>query len=457
MHRASGIAQPEFLLAPCLLPSSGRAVWFPFRMITLRAWVATLLVFRGLVVAWGAEPARFSDPAAEAEALLSLVEHRLALMPEVASWKHARGQPVADEAREREVLDRWEASAVALGVERRAARLFMEEQISAARALQEACRADWSAGRSVPPPARDLARDIRPELDEVGVALLSLVRAVAANGSPPSARPATVAAFDAICRRRGVPARHATRLADAMLGLRVAGPATVAGLRQGKVVRVGLTGDYAPFSEERGGELHGLDVDLFRDFAASLGARVAFVRTSWPRLMDDLAAGRFDVAAGGISVTPERRLRADFGPPLITDGKTPIVRREDRRRFVALEEINRPEVRVIVNPGGTNERFARENLPRSSLLVFPDNRAIFGEILAGRADVMVTDGVEVRLQSARHPGLCGTRDEPFTRSDKAWMLPRGAELTATVAEWLRPRVTSGEISRRLESAIAGAR
>ena len=93
---------------------------------------------------------RFADPAAEIQALVDLMERRLALMPEVAAWKHARGQPVTDAAREREVLDVWEHSAAALGIERAAARAFMDVQISAAREVQERLRAEWAAGRASP-------------------------------------------------------------------------------------------------------------------------------------------------------------------------------------------------------------------------------------------------------------------------------------------------------------------
>ena len=426
-------------------------------MTSLRLFTALLFLACPVIAAWAAEVPRFSDPAAEADELLSLMERRLALMPEVAAWKRERGQPVVDEAREREVIVRWEASAGGLGIDRAAARAFMEAQISAARSLQEILMDDWSAGRSAPPRARDLAREIRPELDRIGVDLLAAVRAVAAGAKEAPALAKFRDAMGAACRRLGVPGEFAAELAAASAGLRITASATLAGLRQAGVLRVGLTGDYAPFSEERGGELRGLDVEMAREFAAVLGVRVTFVRTTWSQLSEDLAAGRFDFAAGGISVTPERRKRADFGPLLLIDGKTPIARCADRGRFATLEEINRPDVRVVVNPGGTNERFARENFPRASLRMFPDNRTIFAEILEDRADVMITDGIEVKLQSSRHPGLCATRAEPFTRSEKAWMFPRDAELTSEVTGWLRPRVASGEVARRLDLAIRGAR
>ena len=44
---------------------------------------------------------------------------------------------------------------------------------------------------------------------------------------------------------------------------------------------------------------------------------------------------------------------------------------------------------------------------RNALVVlFEDNTAIFDEIVEGRADVMITDAIEVAFQTARNPELC---------------------------------------------------
>lgn len=448
--------QPEIRRASRLFRADGGGSFGKMRS-SFRALLACLLAAAGGFTVLAGEPARFTEPSRDLEALVSLVERRLALMPEVAAWKHARGIPVSDESRERDVLERWETSAGALGVDRAAARAFMAAQIAVARELQERLIAEWKVGRAVPPPARDLERVIRPELDRIGGEMLAAVVAVAADGAPVDASARASLIRDAFESRPRFRPEPAAGISGAVARLRRTAPSTIEGLRRTGVMRVGLTGDYAPFSEERGGELSGLDVELAREFAGALGLRAEFVRTSWPRLMEDLAVGRFDFAAGGVSVNPERRARADFGPVLLTDGKTPIARCADLARFSTLEGIDQPGVRVIVNPGGTNERFARENLRRASIRIFPDNRLIFAEILAGRADVMITDAVEVRLQMVRASGLCGTRPEPFTRSDKAWIFPPGAELTREAAAWLGPRLASGEIARRLHTAIAGGR
>jgi chorismate mutase-like protein len=151
------------------------------------------------------------------------------------------------------------------------------------------------------------------------------------------------------------------------------------------VLRVGSPGDYKPFTYRSGptGAFIGLDIALASDLAKSLGVRLQVVPTPWASLMRDLADDRFDVAIGGVSVSLQRQKKAWFSIPYLRDGKTLIARCEDAARYASLADIDRPEVRLIVNPGGTNERFARANAPHAKLTVHADNVTIFDRIVAG--------------------------------------------------------------------------
>ncbi len=201
---------------------------------------------------------------------------------------------------------------------------------------------------------------------------------------------------------------------------------TLDAVRAAGVLRVGLPGDYAPFALVTAGQWRGFDIDVTRAMAAALVARVVFVKTSWPTLMDDLGAGKFDLGAGGITITAARAARAAFSTPLLEDGKTPLVRCPDAARFVTLAAIDRPGIRVITNPGGTNESFDRAHLHAASIVVFPDNRGIFAALAAGAADLMITDATEARYQQRETPGLCAVHpDRPFSASEKAYLLPPG--------------------------------
>src|SRR5205814_1190485 len=157
----------------------------------------------------------------------------------------------------------------------------------------------------------------------------------------------------------------------------------------------------------------------------------------------------------GISVTLERQKKAFFSLPTMRDGKTPIARCDDARKFQTLADIDRPEVRLIVNPGGTNERFARAHAPRATLTVYPDNVTIFDRIVAGEADVMITDAIEARLQQRLHPKLCAIHpDAPFDFSEKAFLLPRDVAFKAYVDQWLHQAIETGAYARLNEQWLA---
>ncbi|MFI0788864.1 transporter substrate-binding domain-containing protein [Streptomyces lydicus] len=217
------------------------------------------------------------------------------------------------------------------------------------------------------------------------------------------------------------------------------------------VLRVCTTGDYRPFSyrDPGAGGYRGVDIDMARDLAKSLDATPRYVPTTWAELVGDLAAGRCDIAMGGVSVTLPRARSVYFSEPTRTDGKTPIVRCADKDRYRTLQQIDRPGTTVIVNPGGTNEQFARAHIKQATLKVHPDNTTIFDEIIAGRADVMMTDASETRYQARIHPELCSVHpDEPFTFSEKAYALPRGDdEFKAYVDQWVHLATHDGTYAK----------
>lgn len=206
------------------------------------------------------------------------------------------------------------------------------------------------------------------------------------------------------------------------------------------VLRVGTTGDYKPFTyrDPKSGTYQGIDIDMAAALGKSLGAKVEFVPTTWKTMMGDLLAGKFDIAMGGVTITLPRERTAFFSSPYFRDGKTPIARCADKTRYETLAEIDRPDVRVIVNPGGTNESFVRAHIHHAKIIVYKDNVTIFNQILANKADVMITDGVETLLQQKLHPGLCAIHpDKPFNVAEKGYLLPRDLVWQEYVDQWLR--------------------
>jgi cyclohexadienyl dehydratase len=156
---------------------------------------------------------------------------------------------------------------------------------------------------------------------------------------------------------------------------------------------------------------------------------------------------------GGVSVTPARAAQGAFSVPYASGGKTIVARCADSRKYRKLSTIDRPKVRVIVNPGGTNEQYVRDNVHHAQIVVYPDNRAIFDELSTGHADVMITDDVEAELQTHRHAGLCRTLPGTLTHSEKAILMPRDPDLVKAVNDWLTPVIAAGEPARVLKDSL----
>lgn len=212
-------------------------------------------------------------------------------------------------------------------------------------------------------------------------------------------------------------------------------------------LRVGTSGDYAPFSlatGRDGAHFEGFDVAVARTYAAERGLGLEFVRFQWPGLLADLAAGRFDLAMSGVTVRPDRSAVGRFTLPVLETGAVVLVR--DADRFPALGAIDHPRVRVGVNAGGHLETVARALLPHATLLAIPDNAAVLRAMLEENLDAIVSDSAEASVWDQESPRL--EQLGPFSRDRKAFLVQaeRGA-LAADLDAWLLAAERDGRLAR----------
>ena len=236
-------------------------------------------------------------------------------------------------------------------------------------------------------------------------------------------------------------------------------PEAIQKIKKDGVLRVGATGDYQPMSflDPSTGTYVGFDAALAEDLAESLGVKVEYVPTSWPTLMEDTLAGKFDLALCGITITDARKEQALMSDGYLGNGKTVLCRAEDAGIYTSLEAINRPEVRVMENPGGLNEKFARENLPEAELIIHDVNEEIPGLIAQGEADVMITEILEAGYYCAKDDRLAAPLiNDPFTRGQLGALLPNGSEeLLEYVNVFIAKERESGRLEELAQQYIYG--
>jgi len=186
-------------------------------------------------------------------------------------------------------------------------------------------------------------------------------------------------------------------------------------------LRVGTSGDYAPFSVRReDGALGGFDVELAERLASDLGLSLRWVPFRWPELSARMSAGEFDVVMGGVTWQPARavvgymtRSVGRGGPCLLGDASAR---------------------RVGVNHGGVLEAWARGHLADRELVVVDDNQSLPRLLEGGSVGAIVTDSFERR--AFERPGW-RSRCEPALARKVYWVGPaRSAELGARIDAWL---------------------
>ena len=225
------------------------------------------------------------------------------------------------------------------------------------------------------------------------------------------------------------------------------------------VLLVGATGDYKPMSfyDSKTDKYVGFDAALAEDLAASLGVKLQYVKTSWPTLMKDTLDRKFDLALCGITITDARKQQALMSIGYLENGKTVLWRAEDAAKYTTLEAIDKKEVRVMENPGGLNEKFARAHLPNATLTIHNVNEEIPGLVAEGKADVMITEVLEAEFYASRDNRLAAPLlHAPFTRGQLGALLPPGNEsLLKFVNDFIRQEREKGRLDELKEIYLRG--
>ncbi len=160
-------------------------------------------------------------------------------------------------------------------------------------------------------------------------------------------------------------------------------------LREGRIV-IGIH-NRSPwgFRDEKTGEPTGWHPDILKAAFADLGVRnLEFQVTEFGALIPGLLAGRFDVVASGLAITPERCKQVAFGAPDLQAPDAAIVLAGNPKKIYGYADIAGDESIMMGAGRGsvvtTNAKAA--GVPEARMLLFPDIESNLSALRAGRID-----------------------------------------------------------------------
>ncbi len=198
------------------------------------------------------------------------------------------------------------------------------------------------------------------------------------------------------------------RLLVACATLGVLASAQAASLEQIKEtsrIRIGYANE-TPFAfTETDGRVTGESPEIAKVIFEKMGIKqVDGVLTEWGSLIPGLRAGRFDVIAAGMYITPARCKQVIFTDPQYALPDTLLVAQGNPKNLRSYADIAKnPDVKLAIMAGTVNLAYARDSgVTDAQILQVPDTTAQLQAVRAGRADAAV--GTQLTMKGLAKKG-----------------------------------------------------
>jgi polar amino acid transport system substrate-binding protein len=201
-------------------------------------------------------------------------------------------------------------------------------------------------------------------------------------------------------------------------------------------LRVGLSGNQPPLNmTDKNGEIIGLEVDLMKALAQSMGLTTRFVVKPFADLIPAIERGEVDVVISGMTITPERNARVAFAGPYFISGKSVLTKSPTIASADNATLLNNADQRYAVLAGSTSETFVGQALTKAVSVPATDYDTAVQMVLDDEVDAMIADFPICQLSVMRHPeaGL-STLMTPFTIEPLGIALPADDPLLVNLIE-----------------------
>jgi len=181
-------------------------------------------------------------------------------------------------------------------------------------------------------------------------------------------------------------------------------------------VKVGMSGNYFPFTFSKNDELQGFEVDLWREIAKRNDSKVEFVTVNFSGLFGMLETGRIDTISNQITITDARTAKYAFSQPYVYDGAQVVVKKGND----SIKGINDLSNKTVgVNLGSNFADLLRKHDTNNDITIKTYDTGIERDVALGRTDAFVMDrlsSVELISKSPLPLQLAGPTFDTFANA-----------------------------------------
>ena len=208
-----------------------------------------------------------------------------------------------------------------------------------------------------------------------------------------------------------------------------------------KLVMVTEAG-FAPYEYRDSSGIVGVDVDIAREIAASMGKELEIKDVAFDSLINELNSGKADFAAAGMSISEERKKEVDFSIEYVSS-KQVIVVRKDYNKIKSVNDLNGKTISVQL--GSVADSYVNNNYKNSKIVRQKKFLSAAEDVKAKKADCIVMDELPAKELVKNNSELTILSIELFTDKYAIAVKKGNTELLNKINEVLEKLIKEGKI------------
>ena len=201
------------------------------------------------------------------------------------------------------------------------------------------------------------------------------------------------------------------------------------------------------FKDPETGQHVGFDVELWAAIAKEAGLDYELQPMAFKGIVPGLQSSQLDVGIAGMSITDKRKMVIDFSDGYYDSGLLLLVPKDSLIKGLA----DLADKTVATKTGTTSVDFLKEKSPKTKLTLFPNDNAMFMELMTGGVDAVMFDKPVIEsFVSKRGAGEVAIVGDLYSGQPYGIGFPKGSPVVEKVNAALGTIKANGEYAKIYE-------
>lgn len=217
---------------------------------------------------------------------------------------------------------------------------------------------------------------------------------------------------------------------------------------KGREITIALENAYLPFNYIRldNNKAEGWDYDTLGEVCKRLNCKPVFKEIAWDNMIAATAAGQFNMAADGITITDERAKVVQFSEGFIAVDQRLLIR-IDETRFKSIDEIKKGAFKIATQKGTTNYDEAVKLVGEARVVAFDTFGDAVQALITKDADAVAIDDTAGQGYIGVNADKVKLLDGKMIGQELGFVFPKGSDLVQPINAALKAMKADGTLTQ----------